>query len=565
MHHRHALLAAKSVLCVALLWAAHHSYGVTTTLEYEDLREALARAAVSNELHAACTNLEANIASATNDLALATGTAIATATNELWQSSAAAFMPQTFTESDPTVPAWAKSETPPVTVEQDPVWAAASNGVYTAIANATPADYASVSNRAMSAVQTETDPTIYSWAKADTKPSYTLNEVAPNTENWLGVPGTTIAGKSIKVLAKTVNGVIEGGLTVTSSSNNDNNTTKYCYGGVAVKRDGTNTDYLWDATSQSGIVRRSELGDYATTSALAAKADASQVTTIVNYLEGNDARVIITNYDSQVEMPALSFEQKTGTVWRTIWDEETRWGAHDLDERAYRTATSNSVESLATQLEGKADRAWGFYESHTGNYAPDGYTWISSPKIAIAGGMAYERHITSDGAIWLLESNGLGIELTGTTNGFFRVADDEDNVLFEIVKGERRTVGASGDHVAVTNGTLYAHYSVISAEHPTIYACTNLTTLAGFIAETEQSCPCTVAWSGTSGNWTAAVTAKGPTPNIFAKAEYTVGGETYIHNAAPTKLDYLMIGNTKYSLGTATISGSTVLTLTEVP
>ena len=179
--------------------------------------------------------------------------------------------------------------------------------------------------------------------------------------------------------------------------------------------------------------------------------------------------------------------------------------------------------------------------------------------------MAYARHITSDGAIWLLESNGLVTDLGGETNGFFRVSDDEDNVLFEVVKGERRTARALGDHVAVTNGTLYAHYSVISAEHPTLYACTNRITHAGFIAETEQACPCTVVWIGTSGNWTAAVTAKGPTPNIYAKAEYTVGGETYIHNAAPTKLDYIMIGNTKYSLGTATISGSTVLTLTEVP
>lgn len=491
-------------------------------------------------------------------------------------------------ETDPNVPTWAKAESKPgysygeITGTPTNVSEFANDAGYltehqsldnyytkgevdTAIANATPADYSTVSNRAITAVQTETDPTVSSWAKASTKPSYTLNEVCPDTENWLGVPGTTAGGKSIKVLAKTVNGVIEGGMTVTGSSNNENNTTKYRYGGVSVKRSGTNTDYLFDTTSQSGIVRRSELGDYATTSALAAKADANQVATIVNYLEGNDARVIITNYDSQVEMPALSFEQKTGTVWRTIWDEETRWGAHDLDEQAYRTATSNSVESLATQLEGKADRAWGFYESHTGNYAPDGYTWISSPKIAIAGGMAYERHITSDGAIWLLESNGLVTDLGGETNGFFRVSDDSGNALFEIVKGERRTARAFGDDVAVTNGTLYAHYSVISAEHPTLYACTNLTTHAGFIAETEQACPCTVVWSGTSGNWTAAVTAKGPTPNIYAKAEYTVGGETYIHNAAPTKLDYIMIGNTKYSLGTATISGSTVLTLTEVP
>lgn len=297
--------------------------------------------------------------------------------------------------------------------------------------------------------------------------------------------------------------------------------------------------------------------------AVATKADASQVTTIINYLEGNDARVIITNYDSQVEMPTLSFEQKNknDNTWRTIWNERTRWD----EEAAYRASTSNSVASLAARIDTKADRAWGFYDSHTGNYAPDGFTWLSSPKIAIAAGLAYERHVTTDGAIWLLESNGLVTEASGATNGFFRVSDDEGNAIFEIVKGERRTVGASANRVAVTNGTLYAHYSVVSVSHPVIYACTNLTTLAAFIDESGQSCPCTVSWSGSSGDWTAAITPKGATPNVFAKAEYVVGGETYIRNAAPTSMDYIILGGTKYQLGTATISGSTVLTLTEAP
>lgn len=116
---------------------------------------------------------------------------------------------------------------------------------------------------------------IPSWAKATNKPSYTLNEVCPDVENWLGVPGTTAAGKSIKVLAKTVNGVIEGGVTVTVSSNNDNNTTKYRYGGVTVTRNGIATDYLFD-DSQSGIARLSNVRyDMPTAVALVAEDDAA--------------------------------------------------------------------------------------------------------------------------------------------------------------------------------------------------------------------------------------------------------------------------------------------------
>ncbi len=433
-------------------------------------------------------------------------------------------------ETDPTVPSWAKVSSPPYLTSF-----------------------------------TETDPTISSWAKASTKPSYTLNEVAPNTENWLGVQGN--AGRTIKILAQGAGNNPAGGVQVTASTMNNNNTTTYAYGGVAVKRNGTNTDYLWDTSSQSGIVRRSELGDYATTVDLDDKADASitnQISTIVNYLTGDDARVIITNLDSQVELPHLSFEWKVsdgGTnYWETIWDEMSRFT--DLKNN-YLPTYYHTKTAIAALLAEKADCAWGFYDSHTGSYAPDGFTWISSPSIAISGGLAYEKYVTSAGNVWLLQSNGLSLELSGVeTNGFLRITDGDGTVLSEIIKGDKRIVGANASGVTVSGTTLSALYPVASAEHPTLYACTNLVT-GTFIAETDNSCPCTVAWSGTSGAWTAAVTPKGSTPAVFARAEYEIGGETYIHHAAPTKLDYIIIGNIKYSIGTATISGSTVLTLTE--
>ena len=369
----------------------------------------------------------------------------------------------------------------------------------------------------------------------------------------------------IKILAQGSGSSPAGGVQVTASTLNNNNTTTYAYSGVAVKRNGTNTDYLFDTSSQSGIVRRSELSNLATTSDLAAKADASitnQISTIASYLTGDDARVIITNLDSQVELPRLSFEWKVadnGTnYWSTIWDELTRF---TWLQNTYLPTNYYNKAGIASLLDDKADRAWGFYDSHTGNYSPDDYTWISSPSIAISGGLAYEKYITSAGNIWLLESNGLTVQTTGVeTNGFLRVKDGDGTVLTEIIKGDKRTVGAAASSVSVNGTTLSALYPVASAEHPTLYASTNL---VSFVAESDNSCPCTVVWSGTSGAWTAAVTPKGSTPTVFAKAEYEIGGETYIHHAAPTKLDYIIINNTKYSLGTATISGNTVLTLTE--
>lgn len=100
-----------------------------------------------------------------------------------------------------------------------------------------------------------------SWIDSSTKPSYTPNEIFTGAENWIGVQGN--AGRIIKILAQNnAYGVPMGGVQVTASANNDNNTTTYALNGVAVKRSGVNQDYLWDTSATNGIVRRSELASY---------------------------------------------------------------------------------------------------------------------------------------------------------------------------------------------------------------------------------------------------------------------------------------------------------------
>lgn len=399
------------------------------------------------------------------------------------------------------------------------------------IAAAQPADYATVSNKAMTALQsyTETDPTIYPWAKASSKPTYSLNDVAPSTENWLGVPGTTAGGKSIKVLAKTVSGVIEGGMTVTGSSNNDNNTTKYRYGGVTATRNGTATDYLFDTSSQSGIVRRSEL---------ASKANAADVATISAMLNAENARFVSTNYNSNAHIPEAYVEAKIDGSWLTIWSEMTRW---NWLTDTYLPANFYTKGQINSALDDKADRAWGFYDSHSGLYAPEGFTWVSSPKIAIAGGLAYSRTLTAEGAIWVLEANGMVAETGGLTNGFFRVSDDGGNALFEIVKGDKRTVGAQANSVQVIGAfvpsKLQIGYAVVADTHPTLQITASLSD-PDWYDEDSASCPANVTWSGVSGAYVATVQAKSVSATqLFVKAEYQVGGETYIKNVGPISVD----------------------------
>ncbi len=289
----------------------------------------------------------------------------------------------------------------------------------------------------------------------------------------------------------------------------------------------------------------------------------TQVTTIGAHLNAEDARYMVTNYNSAINMPEANAEVKVDGSWIRIWSEMTRWNWALTN---YLPRTYYNKTEVDAALADKADLAWGYYDSHTGNYAPDGYTWLSSPYIAIAGGLAYQRTVTTEGAVWVLTSNGLVTETSGVaSNGFFRVSDDEGGALFEIVKGDKRTVGATavGISTEVVDGVTHVTipYVVESAEHPTVEVCTNPAD-AEWYAEDDADCPANVSWSGSSGAWSVEVWGKTPLSQLFVKASYETGGETYIRNNAPVGMSSIYLNGVKYTLGTATISGHTVLTLT---
>ena len=291
---------------------------------------------------------------------------------------------------------------------------------------------------------------------------------------------------------------------------------------------------------------------------------AGQVGTIGAHLNAEDARFVSTNYNSATHMPEAYVEIKLpDQTWAVIWREMTRWNWFFDEWLPAHLYTKSQVDAMLAE---KADRAWGYYDSHSGTYAPDGYTWISSPKVALAAGLGYQRTVTAEGAIWVLESNGLVTETGGVaSNGFFRISDDEGNVQFEIVKGNKRTIGADASSFQTVSGfaitKLQIGYSVVSDAHPTLRICGDLTTHQ-WKDETDPDCLANVTWEGQSGAWVAYVQGKTAQPALFVKATYEVGGETHIRNVAPVSMEYLYIGGVKYAVGTATISGHTVLTLT---
>lgn len=379
-------------------------------------------------------------------------------------------------------------------VRTNEVWDASTNRwpvVYAdELAAVTPGNYETVSNRAMSALQSfdEDDPTVPDWAKEDNKPSYSAGEVGA----YPATSGQTLEGN----------------------------------------------------VSMMG----------------------AQLNTIGSTLNAEDAKLEITNYNSQVHLPEASFwvkilNEATGSnEWLLAWSEMTRWSWFLGIFGTY----TNDVNAA---LGNKSEKEYAFYDGVTGNPAPDGFFWISQPRVAVCAGMAYQRCIDAQSEVWVLESNGMVADVNGTTNGFFRITDSEDEVQFEIIKGNRRTLAAAPRTMTSTVMGI-THYF-------TSYATTNAVSnpIARFkrdlqsgtwYEETEADCPMNTSWTDKGGGvYEVEWWPKSTEPKMFMSAVYETGGSTRIVQRAPVQMEKLIIGGVEYIIGTAVIDGTRVLTLTE--
>lgn len=120
---------------------------------------------------------------------------------------------QSFTETDPTVPAWAKASTPPSYTANDISGLGSLATKSTVSKSDLASDVQTSLGKADTALQsfTETDPTVPAWAKADTKPSYTASEVGAAEEGHIhdeqvSFHGITTAGDG-SVYTATVAGI----------------------------------------------------------------------------------------------------------------------------------------------------------------------------------------------------------------------------------------------------------------------------------------------------------------------------------------------------------------------
>ena len=437
-----------------------------------------------------------------------------------------------------------------------------------------PGNYATVSNRAMTALQsyTETDPTVPGWAKDESKPSYTAAEVGAipikfidsdgiiHTDEFFSFDNDVIFSPEAALSIPT-NWLFIGGVRYTGVStfyNDAGYLTDDDLSGVALSGDYNDLDNTPPIPTTAADVGAADAASFAVVSTDVASISAS--------LNAENARFVSTNYNSSALLAEASVEAKVDGSWIVIWREMTRWNWFLYD---YLPTNYYDKAAINRALDDKADRAWGFYDPMTGNYAPDDCIWLSAPRVYVCAGMSYQRVADTRG-YWVLTSNGMVADLSGTTNGFFRISDSDGETQFEIVKGDKQTLGAKAtvmSHEPVMGVTHYfTSYAVTNAvSAPTAAFSRSLDTVA-WISEYDPLCPCNVEWAQSgAAEWTCEWWPKSDEPTVFMMVQYERGGETYINNVAPVSMRYIYLGGVKYSLGTASISGNTVLTLTVAP
>ena len=379
----------------------------------------------------------------------------------------------------------------------------------------------------------ETDPTVPAWAKQPNKPAYTAEEV--------GAPGYEKEyfdeGKKVEIADSTGYSRVE----VHSGYQ--------AYPPKITLMSDFGTGLIIDAEEyqEYGVetfnerVKRitSDLTNGIPEAIASQQLQAANISNTVNawqtYWDGDDVRVTITNYYGSADDPHLYIEQKMpadddhDAPWfKVVWDEMTRL-----------TSIIARVAAIETELPNKADRAWGYYDSATGNYSPDGLLQISHERIQIADGLAYTKQIATGCEVWVLTATE-PTTITGVnSNGFFRITDGDGTPLLEIVKGDKRTVGATAAGITVSASEVTIPYNVVSDDHPEVVYCTDLVT--------ANWQPATVTWGGQSGAWVAHV-ARPSGDSAFFKATYETGGETYIKHNVPCGLDRAYIGGRAYDI-----------------
>jgi len=263
----------------------------------------------------------------------------------------------------------------------------------------------------------------------------------------------------------------------------------------------------------------------------------TESTLVYRLYQGSNVVAEVTNYNSQVNAPELKIMQLSeSNEYVTVWAETNGLARTLAKAKEYADGATGAVVNAS------APRAWSKVTAGMGVEAPSNTTWLSTGRTVIAGGLEFEKHLTSGGAIWLLESNGMAADFHAQTNNtaFIDLSNADGTPIFRVEKTDSFLVGVHVDSVTVDGNALVCGVGVVAAEHPLVRIRASLTsgdwqkeedgTTSGNV--TTISGLATVEWSGTTGNWTCRITNETGGNQLFAQMEYFQEGGTKIINSA---------------------------------
>lgn len=398
-------------------------------------------------------------------------------------------------ETDPTVPAWAKSQTQPL-----------------------PPDYATVSNRAMTALQsyTETDPAFSAWADdhmvdSGTMVDWSLDSMyAQHLGDAFTHPNYTAAD-------------------ITDITN-------AMWQAIPDVPD-------WAMEDDKPSYTATEVGAY---SASAGANLEGVVNAWEGYWDGTNVIHEVTNYygNTTGELPRYRIKELRDGSWRVVWDEWSKFSVCETNIMSNVVGfVTREVDDLKQYAETNyAPMAWGAV-TDKGNPNPVTNTvWMTSPETYFAGGTEYQRVAVGSGSICVLVDNG-ALTKTAGEPGTFRFQDDGGTNYFGFAKSDSYTIGCRTDGITVNGNLVTLRYDVIMAgtDVPIVYWRLSLTEgswvqLNNSDGTATQDAPYTVTWYQSGGSYYAAINC-GMNPSGFFRAETEVAGEVVFETNMKIRAD----------------------------
>ena len=405
---------------------------------------------------------------------------------------------------------------------------------------------------AIDGVPAETDPTIPAWAKAETPTNMVsaivTNEV-PILSDWV-LSGDTAYFHHLNLRFTPASDAGGGSLATwylyegqyeLSSVQDGEYATNLNFGAVGI----TATRTVLGNVNALGLARASDIPstaeDVGAYSAASGNALAGTVSVWEAYWSGTNVVFEVTNYygNTSGELPRLRVRELRDGTWHVVWDEVDKFR---VCESNLLRAVSASNATMRTELaEDFAPKAWGTVtDKGTPNFV-DNSVWMTSPETYFAGGTEYQRVAVGAGTICVLVDNGAAVHTAGA-EGTFRFQDGGGTNYFGFAKSDSYTIGCRTDGITVEGSLVTLRYDVImgGTDVPITYWTTNLssgvwTQLNNADGTAAEGAPYTVTWYESGGSYYAAINC-GMNPQGFFKAETSVAGDVVFETNMKARL-----------------------------